>query len=82
MPTILRKDGFLFFFYLNEPRFKPPHIHCKYQDGMAIFWLDPVGLSKNKGLNTNELAKARRIVIEYREFFMEKYIEQFGEKNS
>ncbi len=41
MPTILRVDGFRFFFFSNEG-FEPSHVHIESGDGYAKFWLNPV----------------------------------------
>jgi Domain of unknown function (DUF4160) len=42
MPTVLRQDGFRFFFYSNEgdPR-EPPHVHVMRGGGEAKVWLRP-----------------------------------------
>lgn len=40
MPTILRQDGFRFFFYSNEGN-EPIHIHVKKGDGEGEVWLEP-----------------------------------------
>lgn len=40
MPTILRQDGFRFFFYSNEGN-EPIHIHVKKGDGEGKVWLEP-----------------------------------------
>ncbi len=73
MPNVLVKNGFRFFFYSREGKYKPAHVHIEYQGGMAVFWLDPVSLREQKGMTKKWLDKARKIVIEYREDFLEKY---------
>ena len=81
MPTLLIKNGFRFFFFLAEPEFKAPHIHVEKgrSAGFAIFWLNPaISLQKTKGLDRKELSSARKIVLEYREEFLEKYHELVG----
>jgi hypothetical protein len=35
MPTILEKDGFIFFFYSNDDR--PIHVHVRRGGGEAVF---------------------------------------------
>ena len=81
MPTLLFENGFRFFFYSNEPEFKPPHVHVKYQSEEAIFWLAQVSLAQNKRMKPKNIAKALDIIIKNRTFFLEKYYEQFGIKN-
>jgi uncharacterized protein DUF4160 len=43
MPTLLRIEGFRFFFYSSE-RQEPPHVHVEKGDGEAKLWLQPVEL--------------------------------------
>ncbi len=77
MPTLLNKDGFRFFFYSREGKHKPAHVHVEYQGGMAVFWLDPLSLREQRGLSPKKIDKARRIVLEYREDFLEQYYDFF-----
>ena len=77
MPTLLIKDGFRFFFYSREGEYKPAHIHVEYQDGVAVFWLDPLALRETRGLSKREVDKAKRIILEYREVFLERYNDFF-----
>ncbi len=48
MPTLLRIEGFRFFFYSSE-RQEPPHVHVEKGDGEAKLWLQPVDLSTRTG---------------------------------
>ena len=78
------KNGFRFYFFLAEPEYKVPHIHVEkgQGDGSAIFWLEPVvSLQKTKGLSGKDLSNARRIVVEYKEQFLEKYYELISPKH-
>ena len=40
MPTILRKNGFRFFFYSNEND-EPVHVHVEKGDAEGKIWLEP-----------------------------------------
>jgi hypothetical protein len=40
MPTVLKIDGFRFFFYSNEGN-EPKHIHVKKGDFEGKVWLEP-----------------------------------------
>lgn len=40
MPTIMRIDGYRFFFFSNEGS-EPPHIHVEQAERYAKFWLNP-----------------------------------------
>ncbi len=77
VPTVLLADGFRFFFFSNEGT-EPPHIHVEYGNGYAKYWLDPVGLADAKDLKTQELRRARLLVIQHRLDFLEKWREHFG----
>lgn len=76
MPTVLRVDGFRFFFFSNEGR-EPPHIHVESAGNYAKFWLNPVALARSVGYNSGELRRLRELVTEYRHLFQEKWDEYF-----
>ena len=65
MPTVLRIDGYRFFFYSLENN-EPPHIHIEAGKNVAKYWLNPVGLAMNDGFRSHELTKLRLLVIEHR----------------
>ena len=73
MPTI-RIAGFLCYF-VSYDCIEPPHIHlAKGKDRSspsAKFWLEPMELHRNHGLNERELRDARRIFEENRALFLE-----------
>lgn len=77
VPTILRKDGFRFFFFSNEG-FEPAHIHIEAGEGYAKFWLEPVELAESFRLKSQELRRARLLVDEHKELLLEKWREYFG----
>ncbi len=72
MPVLLRIHGYRFFFYSLEDR-EPPHIHVSQAGRYAKFWLDPVDLASNRGFRSHELTVIRKIVVENRDFFLEKW---------
>jgi hypothetical protein len=78
MPTILRIQGFRFFFFSAEGS-EPPHIHVEYGDSVAKYWLNPVDLAMSAGFRNHELTKMRGLVIEHRILFLEKWHEYFGD---
>ena len=52
MPSVLRADGYRFFFYSDEGNLRePPHIHAASGERAAEFWLEPVELVKSKRLS-------------------------------
>jgi hypothetical protein len=79
VPALLRVRGYRFFFFSLEGR-EPPHIHVAHAGRYAKFWLEPVELANNRGFRGYELSEIREIVIEYREFFLEKWYEYFSGK--
>jgi hypothetical protein len=40
MPTLLRVEGFRFY-YFSEERQEPPHVHVRKGDSVAKLWLLP-----------------------------------------
>lgn len=50
-PTIFRDGGFRFYFFSREER--RVHVHVRYADGEANFWLEPgIELAQNLGLSS------------------------------
>ena len=68
MPTVLRTDGFRFFFYSGENS-EPPHIHVEFGDKPAKYWLGPVELASSKRFRAHELTEIRRLVLQHRTAF-------------
>jgi hypothetical protein len=66
LPTILRVQGFRFFFYSREPG-EPPHVHVAHAGRSAKYWLDPVELADSEGFRAHELNRVRDLVIEHRD---------------
>ena len=77
MPT-KRIGGFLCYF-VSYDCVEPPHIHLAKGSSRnapsAKFWLQPLELAINRGLNAGDLRDARRIVEENREMFLEMWDE-------
>ena len=78
MPTVLRKDGFRFFFFSNEGN-EPAHIHVEHQESRAKFWLDPVSLVWNAGFNSSAITRLYSIVRENQILFVERWNEHFAQ---
>ena len=77
MPTILKIDGYRFFFFSNEGN-EPMHVHVESAEQHAKFWLHPVALVDSVGYNGKELTRLRKIIEERAVFFMEKWNEHPG----
>jgi hypothetical protein len=77
VPALLRVRGYRFFFFSMEGR-EPPHIHVAHAARYAKYWLQPVTLADVRGFRGHELTEIRQIVVEHREFFLEKWHAYFG----
>lgn len=80
MPALLRVRGYRFFFYSLEGR-EPAHIHVAHAGRYAKFWLEPVALAEAQSFRGHELTEIRQIVIEHRDFFLERWHEYFDGQN-
>ena len=78
MPTILIIFGLRFYFFANEHL--PIHVHLENADGLAKIALEPeIKLVENNGIKPKDIKRAMSIVEQYREEFIEKWIEFHGE---
>ena len=73
MPALLRVRS-----YFSMEGREPPHIHVAHAGRYAKFWLVPVSLANNRGFRDYELTEVREIVLENRDFFLEKWHEYFS----
>jgi hypothetical protein len=44
--------------------------------GECKFWLDPIGLARNRGIRRHELREIERLVFEHQQLLIEKYHER------
>ena len=77
MPTVLKVQGYRFFFFSQEGN-EPPHIHVEHGDKVAKYWLNPTNLASSYGFRSHELSKMRMLVNEHNELFLEKWYEHFS----
>ncbi len=78
MPTVLRWNGYRFYFFSNEGQ-EPPHIHIDKAENTVKFWLSPVSVARNIGFGGRELALLEAKVLEERERFIGAWNEYFGQ---
>ena len=78
MPTVLRHQGYRFYFYSHEPN-EPAHIQVDWGEKSAKFWLSPVALARNIGYNARELSELLRVVIAHQQKFKEALHEHFDQ---
>jgi hypothetical protein len=79
VPTVLRVDGYRFYFYSHEPN-EPPHIHVDRQSSSAKLWLETISLARNVGFSAKELGEIISTVRGHREQLLEAWHEFFGRR--
>jgi hypothetical protein len=72
MPTVLKIGSFRFHFYSDEGG-EPPHIHVAIPEGECKFWLDPISLARNKGIDPKTVRRIEKMVFEHYVLLKEKY---------
>jgi hypothetical protein len=77
MPTVLRIGAYRFYFYNNE-KGEPPHIHVQRERFLAKFWLNPVALAGSKRFASHELRTIQKQVEENREILLEAWNEHIS----
>ncbi|MGL5839926.1 MAG: DUF4160 domain-containing protein [Sphingorhabdus sp.] len=77
MPTLLRLNGFRFYFYSHEPG-EPPHVHVDKGEATIKVWLEPVEVAKSRGFRAHEIGGILTMVLEHQAVFLEKWHEYFG----
>lgn len=76
MPTVMRLDGYRFFFYSGEGN-EPPHIHVEHGDRVAKYWLEPVELASSARFRSHELGEVQAIVDANRDSLVRAWHEHF-----
>ncbi|MXP42266.1 DUF4160 domain-containing protein [Altererythrobacter soli] len=77
MPTILRIEGYRFYFYSHEP-YEPPHVHVDRGEGTAKVWLEALSLARSSGLKPKEIGRILELVREHRAMLLEAWHGYFG----
>lgn len=77
MPTILRIDGYRFFFYSDEQN-EPAHVHVARAGCTAKFWLAPIELARSSGYTMSDINRIWRMVVEHRSLLQEQWDEFHG----
>lgn len=78
MPKVFEKDGFCFFFYMNE--LEPVHVHVVRQGRKAIFEIvdGKAVLVLNGRLSSADIKKAELLATENSALIVRKWFEIFG----
>ncbi len=53
MPTLLRLNGFRFYFYSHEPN-EPPHVHIDRGEATIKIWLDSLEVAKSRSFRARD----------------------------
>jgi Domain of unknown function (DUF4160) len=77
VPTILRRQGFRFYFFSHEPN-EPPHIHVDRAAATMKVWLHSLDVAKSRGFRTHEISGIILLVAEHQALFLEAWHEYFG----
>lgn len=80
MPTVLRHEGFRFFFYSDEgdPR-EPRHVHVRQGGAEAKLWLHPeVSVARSVGFDARTLRRLMEVAEAHREGIERAWDEHFG----
>ncbi len=77
MPTVLRENGYRFYFYSHEPN-EPPHIHVDKGEATIKIWLESLEVTKSRGFRAHEISGIVKMVGKHRHLFREKWHEYFG----
>jgi hypothetical protein len=76
MPTLLRWNGYRFFFWSGD-RGEPPHVHVKRGSGEAKVWLSPVALAYAVDLRSHEISSILRKVRDQQSAFLKAWNDHF-----
>jgi len=70
MPTLLRWNGYRFFFY-SADLWEPAHVHVARDGREAKIWLHDMTVAVNLGFRAHDLNEIVRTVRDYRDAFLE-----------
>lgn len=77
MPTVLRVQGFRFYFWSHEPN-EPPHVHVDQGGASAKVWLQPVTLASNAGYPARDPSAILLLVRTHQAALLEAWHGFFG----
>ena len=77
MPTILRLNGYRFYFYSHEPN-EPPHIHIDKCEATMKLWLHDMSVAKHRGFRAHEISAIIEMAKPNKALFLEAWNAYFG----
>jgi hypothetical protein len=63
VPTVLRAEGYRFFFYAKDCQ-EPMHVHVTRSNGLAKIWLESLTIAKSVGFQHHEETRILKILKE------------------
>ena len=79
MPTLLRWNGYRFFFYSADGG-EPPHVHVGRAENEAKIWLSDLTVAINFGYSARELGEIVRKAREQSEAFLEAWNDHYANR--
>jgi hypothetical protein len=77
VPTVLRWNGYRFYFFSNEGT-EPAHVHVDKSGCTAKVWLEDGSVARNIGFSNREIVELSDKVREQRDAFLEAWRAYFG----
>lgn len=77
MPTVLRVEGFRFFFYAVDCP-EPIHVHVTRGEGLAKVWVETLSVAKSVGFRTREERRILQIVEANQDYIIARWNEFCG----
>ncbi|MGZ5207416.1 MAG: DUF4160 domain-containing protein [Sulfuricurvum sp.] len=79
MPTLLREDGYRFFFFSDEHL--PKHVHIEKSNKYMRIELETLKVTDNYQMTSKEMHETIRIVEKHKKDFLEVWDEYFNQQN-
>lgn len=80
MPTVLRAEGFRFFFYPKDCE-EPMHIHVTRGNGLAKIWIESLKIAKSVGFRQHEEHRILKIVADNQAYISMRWHKFCGEQS-
>jgi hypothetical protein len=61
VPTVLRAEGFRFFFYAKDCQ-EPMHVHVTRGSGLAKIWIESLKIAQSVGFRSHEESRILKII--------------------
>ncbi len=78
MPTVLRAEGFRFFFYAKDCQ-EPIHVHVTKGSGLAKVWVNRLQIAASTGFRPHEETRILKIVADNQALIIARWKQFCGE---